>query len=151
MSRAQRPILVLLLGVLLHGAGAGCSGSRTKYPEAIPRDGVVTVDISGIGAESGRFHTYRAASGKKVDFFVYRDSVGSPHAVLDACRTCYRWKKGYVLDRKEVVCLKCEMRFKLDGLAQGTGSCVPVALAAEQRNEKLIMPVTELEAGTRFF
>ena len=46
--------------------------------------------------------------------------------MLDACRTCYRWKKGYVLAGKEVVCLKCDMRFKLDSLAQGTGSCVPV-------------------------
>ena len=56
-----------------------------------------------------------------------------PHAVLDACRTCYRWKKGYALDGKEVVCLKCDMRFKLDSLAQGTGSCVPIALKTEQR------------------
>ena len=59
-----------------------------------------------------------------------------PHAVLDACRTCYRWKKGYVLDGKEVVCLKCDMRFKLDGLAQGTGSCVPIALKTEQRRDR---------------
>ena len=44
-----------------------------------------------------------------------------PHAVLDACRTCYRWKKGYALDGREVVCLKCDMRFKLDSLAQGPG------------------------------
>jgi len=74
-----------------------------------------------------------------------------PLAVLDACRTCYRWKKGYVLDGKEVVCLKCDMRFKLDSLAQGTGSCVPVALNTEQRGGILIIPVTELEAGARFF
>jgi uncharacterized membrane protein len=74
-----------------------------------------------------------------------------PHAVLDACRTCYRWKRGYALDGKEVVCLKCDMRFKLDDLAQGSGSCVPVALQAQQRGETLIIPVTELEEGARFF
>ncbi len=144
-------LMVLLLGVVLQEVAAGCSRNKARYPEVLPRDGVVTVDVSGIGAESGRFYTYRSNSGKKVDFFVYRESSGAPHAVLDACRTCYRWKKGYVLDGKEVVCLKCDMRFKLDSLAQGTGSCVPVALQAEHRGDTLIIPVSELEAGTRFF
>ena len=151
LSRTWRPLLVLTLGVFLQGGGTGCVRTKAKYPELSPRDAVVTVDVSAIDAESGRFHTYRSGSGKRVDFFVYRESSGVPHAVLDACRTCYRWKKGYVLDGKEVVCLKCDMRFKLDGLAQGTGSCVPVTLKTEQRGDTLIIPVTELEAGTRFF
>ena len=115
------------------------------------RDGVVTVDLTGIVPESGRFHTYLTASGKRVNFFVYRESSGVPHAVLDACRTCYRWKKGYALEGKEVVCIKCDMRFKLDSLAQGTGSCVPIALTTEQRGSTMIVPVAELEAGARFF
>jgi uncharacterized membrane protein len=115
------------------------------------RDERVTVDLSGIGAESGRFYTYHSSSGKMVNFFVYRESSGVPHAVLDACRTCYRWKKGYVLDGKEVVCLKCDMRFKLDGLAQGAGSCVPIQVRTERRADTLIVPVSELEAGARFF
>ena len=132
MSAGCRAVTILALGVLLQVAVGGCARDKTKYPELRARNGVVTVDLSGIGAESGRFHTYRSSSGKMVDFFVYRESSGVPHAVLDACRTCYRWKKGYVLDGKEVVCLKCDMRFKLDGLAQGTGSCVPVALKTEQ-------------------
>ena len=151
MSCGGRPLLLLVLAVLLHGTGAGCSRDATRYSEVHARDGIVTVDLSGIGAESGRFHTYRSSSGNMVNFFVYREKSGLPHAVLDACRTCYRWKKGYVLDGKEVVCLKCDMRFKLDGLAQGTGSCLPVALTTELRGDTLTIPVTELEAGARFF
>jgi uncharacterized membrane protein len=151
MSRACRPLLLLVLAALLHGTGAGCSRNKAKYPEVIPRNEVVAVELSSIGAESGHFHTFRSSSGKLVDFFVYRESSGTPHAVLDACRTCYRWRKGYVLEGKEVVCLKCDMRFKLDSLAQGSGSCVPVALKIEQREETLIIPVTELDAGARYF
>lgn len=146
-----RPLMFLLLGMVLLGAVAGCVRDATKYPEMRPRAGIGTINLSGIGVESGRFHTYRSDSGRKVDFFVYRESSGVPHAVLDACRTCYRWKKGYALDGREVVCLKCEMRFRLDGLAQGTGSCVPIALKTEQRGDSLLIPVTELEAGVRFF
>ena len=150
-SRSFPAIAIIALGFFLQGPLAGCSGDRTKYPELRARDDVVTVDISGIGAESGRFHTYRSSSGKKVDLFVYRESSGLPHAVLDACRTCYRWKKGYVLDGKEVLCLKCDMRFTLDGLAQGTGSCVPIQLKTERHGDTLVIPVAELEAGSRYF
>lgn len=151
LRRVCRPLAVLVVGVLLQGAGAGCARDTTKYPEMGARDERVTVDLSGIGPGSGRFHTYRSTAGKMVDFFVYRESSGAPHAVLDACRTCYRWKKGYLLDGAEVVCLKCDMRFRLDGLAQGTGSCIPITLKTAQREDTLVIPVSELEAGVRFF
>jgi uncharacterized membrane protein len=151
MSPPCRLLMILVLGVLLQATGAGCARNSTKYPEVLARDGAVTVDLAGIGVESVRFHTYRSTSGKKVDFFIYRESSGMPHAVLDSCRTCYRWKKGYALDGKEVVCLKCDLRFRLDGLAQGTGSCVPIALKTQLRQTTLIVPVEELEAGARFF
>jgi uncharacterized membrane protein len=146
-----RAVTILVLAVFLQAACGGCAQETTKYPEMHARDGVITVDLSGIDPGSGRFHTYRSDSGKKVDFFVYRESSGVPRAVLDACRTCYRWKKGYALDGKEVVCIKCDMRFKLDNLAQGTGSCIPVALKAESRDGTLLIPVAELETGARFF
>ena len=139
------------LVVALLAACSSCSGGGTKYPELHARDGAVEVDLSGLDSGSGRFHTYRSSSGKPVDFFVYRESSGTPHAVLDACRTCYRWKKGYVQSGGEVVCLKCDMRFKLDMLAQGTGSCVQIMLQSLPRGDTLVIPVAELEAGTRYF
>lgn len=150
-SRGFRPLLLLALALLPHGTGAGCAGNSPKYPELLPRDGFVRVELSGIGAPGGRFHTYRSTSGTRVNFLVYREPSGAAHAVLDACRTCYRWKKGYVLDGTEVVCLKCAMRFKLDSLAQGSGSCVPVALRTELEGTALVIPVAELESGARFF
>ena len=151
LSSVCRPLLVLLLGVLSLETGFGCSGNTAKYPELHARDGSVTVDLSGIGAENGRFHSYRSPSGKQINIFVYRESSVVPHAVLDACHTCYRWKKGYVLEGKEVVCLKCDMRFKLDTLAHGAGSCVPIALTTLQRGDTLIISAAELDAGGRFF
>ncbi len=151
MSQMRPPLMILMLVVILQGTGASCSRNLPKYPELRAQGGTVTADLSGIGAESGRFHTYRSSTGKRVDFFVYRESSGMPYAVLDACRTCYRWKKGYALDGTEVICLKCDMRFKLNGLSQGTGSCIPIALNTEQRGDSLFIPVTELEAGARFF
>lgn len=151
MSVVCRRIAVPVLGIFLLGVGAGCDGRKTKYPEQVAENGVVSVDLSIIGRSYGQFYTYRAATGKKVDFFVYRESSGEPHAVLDACKTCFRWKQGYRLQGAEVVCLKCDMRFKLDDLAHGTGSCVPILVQTVQRGDTMVLPVSELEAGSRFF
>lgn len=140
--------LALLAAALL---APGCSKGPVKYPEVRARDAEVVVSLDGVEAGSGRFLTYRAAEGKRVDFFVYRDSAGGAHAVLDACRTCYRWKKGYVRVGDEVVCVKCDMRFKIDGLAQGSGSCVPIQVRSTRRGGSLVIPAAELEAGARYF
>lgn len=142
---------MLALGFVLCAGGAGCKGRKTKYPEQVAKNALVTVDISLVGSSDGRFYTYRADSGKNVEFFIYRESSGVPRAVLDACRQCYRWKKGYLLEGKQVVCVKCDMRFDLDGLAQGTGSCVPIRVRSEERQGALVIPVSELEAASRFF
>lgn len=142
------PLALLAASLLL---ASGCSGKPAKYPEARARGAEVVVSLDDVGAGSGRFFTYRAAGGTLVDFFVYRDSAGAAHAVLDACRTCYRWKKGYVQDGDEVVCVKCDMRFELDGLARGSGSCVPIQLRSELRGESLIIPAAELESGAKYF
>lgn len=148
---AMRRSRGLALAAVLLATLAGCSREEAKYPEVRARGGEVVVDLAGIGSGSGRFFTYRAGGGKRVDFLVYRQSSGAPHAVLDACRTCYRWRKGYLLSRGEVVCIKCDMVFKLDDLAQGTGSCVPIQVQAEHRGETLVIPAAELEAGARYF
>jgi len=79
-----RPLVILLLGMVFQGVVAGCARDTTMSPEVRAREEVVTVDFSGIGLESGRFHTYRSNSGKKADFFVYRESSWVPHTVLDA-------------------------------------------------------------------
>jgi uncharacterized membrane protein len=150
MPLARRMLPLLLSCALVAGTGAACS-DKARYPGLIARGEVVSVDLAAIGPGDGRFHTYRSRSGKNVDLFVYRDSSGAPHAVLDACRTCYRWKKGYALVGKDVLCRKCGMRFEIDGLATGSGSCVPIAVKSEQRGGALLIQAAELEAGARYF
>lgn len=128
-----------------------CARDTPRYPEVRAGGGEVLVGLRDIPPGAGRFSSYRTSSGKLVDFFVYLDSAGSAHVVLDACRTCYRWKKGYLLDGDDLVCAKCGMRYTIDGLATGIGSCVPIALHAERRRDTLAIPVAEFEAGARFF
>lgn len=142
---------ILALGLMLQGVLAGCARDSAGYPELTVRAAVATADLSGIAAGGGRFHAYRAKSGIVVNVLVYRDGSGTPHALLDACHTCSRWKQGYLLEHGEVVCRKCGERYKLDALARGVGSCVPMPLNAEQRGGELAIPAGELEAAAQYF
>lgn len=129
----------------------GCTGNKESYPETQTEGKTIFIELAGIDNNSGRFFTYVTSSGKNVNYFVYKDSSGRARAVLDACRTCYRWRKGYRLEGGHVVCVKCGMRFALDGLAEGTGSCVPIPLSSTLEGDTLAIPVTELEKGGEYF
>jgi uncharacterized membrane protein len=149
-TRPFRQAGSLLTIVVLFLTGCG-QPNQAVYPVIPPEEGEVRVDLSAIGKGSGSFFSYPASSGRNVDYFVYKDSSGTARGVLDACRTCYRWRKGYRLEGDHVVCRKCDMEFTLDGLHEGTGSCVPIGIRSSTDNDTLIIPVTELEAGARYF
>ena len=153
MKSETRPFLLaitLLTVAVLLSAGCG-RPSQEVYPVLPPEEGVIRVDLSSIENGSGSFFTYPTSSGRNVDYFIYKDSSGATRGVLDACRTCYRWRKGYRLEGDHVVCRKCDMKFSLDELYRGTGSCVPIGIRSTAEKDTLTIPVTELEAGAIYF
>jgi uncharacterized membrane protein len=140
-------LIVASLGILF-----GCGRQpNTVYPVLQEKGGLIRVDISAMSTSSCRFFTYPSRSGRNVDYLVYKDSAGTARVTLDACRTCYRWRRGYRLEGEEVVCVKCDMRFPLDGLAEGTGSCVPIKVPAAIEGGTLVISASDLEEGARYF
>lgn len=130
----------------------GCGGSGPLRDPRVRTDGkTVIVEIAAVEEKGFDFFTYVADSGVTVDFFVYRDSSGALRAALDACRKCYRWRRGYTLDGGHVVCRKCGERFDIDTLHEGRGSCAPIPLSSTGDGDTLRIPVAELEAGTSYF
>jgi uncharacterized membrane protein len=153
MKSDMRPFLLastLLTVAVLLSAGCG-RPAHEVYPVLTSEEGIIKIDLSVIENGSGNFFTYPTSSGRNVDYFVYKDSSGTARGVLDACQTCYRWRKGYRLKGSRVVCRKCDMEFPLDGLFQGTGSCVPIRIRSSTDDDTLTIPVTELEAGAKYF
>lgn len=148
-TRAARA--ALCLAILAFIGAVGCERSHAKYPEVRALDGTVSIVTADLAAGSARFFSFRDVSGKTVDFFVYRESGGATHAALDACRTCARWKKGYRLEGDRMVCIYCGMRFELDYLADGIGSCVPIALPVATADDRLHIAAEALEEGSRYF
>ena len=129
----------------------GCARGGAKYPEVRALEGTVSVVTADLPVGAARFFTFRGASGRTADFFVYRESGGTARAALDACRTCARFKKGYRLEGGRMVCVYCGMRFDIDALATGSGSCVPIALPVEHAPDRVHIAAGGLEEGIRYF
>jgi uncharacterized membrane protein len=144
-------VAIVHLAALSLASVSGCTRGRAKYPEVRALDGTVSIVTEDLAAGSARFFTFRDHSGRTADFFVYRESGGAARAALDACRTCARWKKGYRPEGGRMVCIYCGMRFDIDTLSKGIGSCVPIALPASQAGERIHIAAEGLEEGVRYF
>lgn len=143
-----------------HGAAAllstvflsGCGGSGPPPDPRVSSDGkTVSVEIATVKEKGFDFFTYVAASGIAVDFFVYSDGSGALRASLDACRKCYRWRRGYIIDGGYVTCRKCDERFEIETLHEGRGSCTPITLTSTGDGSIIRIPAAELEAGAAYF
>lgn len=152
-TRARGALLAVAAALFLAALAPawGCSPRGAKYPEVRALNGTVSVVVQELAAGSVRFLTFRDASGRTADFFVYRESGGTARAALDACRTCARFRKGYRLEDGQVVCVYCGMRYELDRLAEGIGSCVPIALPVARTGDRLHIAAEALEEGLRYF
>lgn len=129
----------------------GCGPGKGEDPRVRSDGRLVRVSLEDLDGQRGSYFTYIASGDRKVDFIVYRQSPGTFRAVLDACRKCYRWRRGYVINGDHVVCRKCGERYELDNLAGGRGSCIPIPLTSTRDGNSIVIPATELDAGARYF
>ena len=148
---SERLAAALLAAIFLLLA-TGCGGKgRADYPLLQEEGGSVRIDIAAMEAGSCRFYSYPSRSGRIVNIIVYVDSAGTPGVTLDACRTCYRWRLGYRVEGDRVACAKCNVTFPLDGLRDGTASCVPIRVPASFEGKTVTIPASALEEGARYF
>jgi uncharacterized membrane protein len=134
--------------VLLFLSVAAC-GRQPSYPEPQRIGNDVVVDIGTLSPDVPRFFTYHYA-GKKINFFVIRVDQKTL-GFLDACARCYPAKKGYRFEQGELVCRECSMRFPVQGIEQGVGSCVPIRIEGSVRDGRYTIPVSLLEKAAGKF
>jgi len=126
----------------------GCS----KLPEykAPPQDGKhISISIKSLKDAEPEFFTVKV-EGKKINFFVVKilDRVES---YFDACEKCYVYGKGYRHDSFSVTCRYCNVRYRVDSLKDGVGSCHPIPLKGERKGNKYIIATEDIKKGKKYF
>jgi hypothetical protein len=113
-------------------------------------DGVAYLPVADLVGEQANFYTYQA-KGKTIPFFVMRSSDGVIRAAFDACDVCFSAKKGYHQEGDEMVCNNCGSRFPSVQINEVQGGCNPSPLDRTVQGDNLIIRVTDLEAGAKYF
>jgi uncharacterized membrane protein len=60
-------------------------------------------------------------------------------------------KKGYHQEGDELVCNNCGSRFPSNQVNDVQGGCNPAPLQREVQGDRILIKVTDLEAGSKYF
>ncbi|MEW6674695.1 MAG: Fe-S-containing protein [Nitrospirota bacterium] len=125
-----------------------CTG-KPVYPD-VPFDGSkVVIDTNGLKDEVPVFYSFRN-DRKIINFFVLKID-NEVQSYFDACAKCYPKKMGYRVDRKDVVCRACDIRYSLRSLKEGIGSCYPIVLKGKLEGDKYLIDKEAILEGSKYF
>ena len=103
--------------------------------------------------EDGRVHFFTFIhDGKRVNFLVRTDGKGVLHVHLDACHSCYKYKKGFVVEEPELVCIACRLAYRIeDEVWDYIGACAPISIHSSLEGDRLAIERKLLERAARYF
>ena len=57
---------------------------------------------------------------------------------LDACHSCYKYKRGFVVEEPELVCIACRLAYRIEDEAWDyIGACAPISIHSSLEGDKL--------------
>ena len=132
-------------------SSAGCAPEPPEH-QLVQCDGD-TMLIPRTAVEDGKVHFFTFYhDGRRVNFLVRTDGKGALHAHLDACHSCYRYKRGFVVEDGELVCIACRLAYRIDDeVWDYIGACAPISIHSQLEGDHLVIPRKLLERAARYF
>lgn len=130
---------------------AACSKLPAGHQRVEARDGEIRIPVSEVNDGKVHFYSYEH-SGKYINFLVRSDAAGRLSTCFDACFSCYRFKKGYRCEDGNLVCNKCNEKFRLaDERWEHEGGCSPIGLRSRTDKDFIVIKTDDIEKGARLF
>lgn len=140
-----------LFGALaLAGAAAFLIFTSTSNCTSVSGSEVVSVDVSAMRPDSAKVFCYNDA-GRKLRFVLARGTDGKVRSVFDACRQCFKFRRGYQVAGGELICRVCGNHYRIDRMAEGKASCVPANLPHADAAGTVKIKTADLAAGVALF
>jgi uncharacterized membrane protein len=141
-----------ILGGAVLAAGVGfLVFTSTSNCLMVTGSDTVNVNVSAMRPGRGQLYCYTDDAGRKLRFVLARGTDGKVRSVFDACRQCFTFHRGYRVVDGELICRVCGNHYRIDRMAEGKASCVPVSLPHEDASGVARIRTTDLEAGRAFF
>ena len=92
------------------------------------------------------------AGGTHVDFLVRTDGEGVLHVHLDACYSCFQYRRGYVVEEDDLVCVACRLEYPIaDEIWDFIGACAPIPIYAVVEADAVVIERRLLVKAARYF
>ncbi len=144
-------IAVVSLCTILIGASAMAWNFTIPATEVKPKNGSFAFPLSEVKDGRAHYYVYKHSPSEWVRFFVLTSDDGVTRAAFDACDVCYRSKKGYVQQGRNMVCVNCGLKFRSDRINEVKGGCNPAPLKRTVNSGNLVIAVNDVLAGRRYF
>jgi len=144
---ARRKVSVALSLILAWG----CARGAVEYPKVVANGDVVQLDLETV--DDGRVHFFTFVhDGKNVNFLVRTDGDGRLHSHLDACYSCFKYKRGFVVEDEELVCIACRLAYDIDDeFWDFIGACAPIPIHSSIDDGALVIEERILVDAARYF
>jgi len=142
--------LFIAAGLIVLIAAAVVPAFRTACTTIDGVDGL-SIDTTAVGRGEARRFCYMDKAGNRIRFVLARGSDGKVRSIFDACRQCAAYRKGFALTKGAVVCRLCGNRYPIDRMMAGEASCVPMALAHDERGNMVQIKTADLKKGQSLF
>jgi uncharacterized membrane protein len=143
-----RSFFIWMLSLLLALGIYACT-RQSEYSPPSRAGSDFSIEISELKSGVPQFFTHHY-NRKPISFFVVKTGDGVM-SFLDACNTCYRYKKGYKYQDGLLICNYCKEKYRIEQIAVGTGNCHPIKLAGRFKDGKYLIAVSELERYSNRF
>jgi len=132
-------------------ASTACGPGRPDH-KAVSDDGDV-VRISRAEVEDGKVHFYTySAGGTNVDFLVRTDGQGALNVHLDACYSCYQYRRGYIVEGDDLVCIACRLEYPIaNEVWDFIGACAPIPIHSSIDATNVVIQRSMLIKAARYF
>jgi len=145
VARSLTFVLLALAGLL------GCGPGPPAHEPVVAEGGAVRIPLAILDDGKVHFFTYRH-DGTNVNFLVRRDGAGKLQTHLDACFRCYRYRRGYVVEGKNLVCIACRLAYDTDDeVWDFIGACAPISIHSSVDRQDLVIEERMLARAVRYF
>lgn len=145
--------LKILAGLMLAAGAAFLAFTSIAECIAVKANGAGELGISALTIRPGhgQLFCYTDDAGRRLRFILARGDDGKVRSVLDACRQCSTFHRGYRIVSGELICRVCGNHYPLNRMIEGKASCVPVSLPHQDDSGVVHIRTADLKAGSSFF
>jgi len=138
----------LFIPLLYPGILFSCDSKTAYMPLPVKEDRIV-IDIERLQEKRPEFFS-ATIHKKRIGFFILK--IGeSVESYLDACMKCYPNRMGYRAGDSYLECRYCNVRYQVDSLKTGIGSCYPIPIQGRLKGREYIIDIDHLKEAEKFF